>query len=78
MGLLDEIKASSKRHKNQCKFGELLDTLNKSDRAEIEEALADKSISVLAIVTVLHNHGYVTSKTNCSDHRKKVCCCVPK
>lgn len=78
MGLLDEIKATAQRGKNQCKFGALLDSLDKADRAEVEQALQDSSISVLAIVTVLHSHGYITSKTNLRDHRKGLCCCVAK
>lgn len=78
MGLLDEMKTASHRGKQQCKFGALLDTLDKNDRNEIEQALQDETISILAIVTVLHTHGFQTSKTNLRDHRKGQCCCVAK
>lgn len=78
MGLLDEMKATSNRGKRECKFSTLLNTLNKTDRTEVEQALADERISVAAIITVLHAHGYITSKTNLRDHRKGLCCCVTK
>lgn len=60
-----------------CSIGELIATLDDTDRAELQEWLANAAYRHTAIVASLRAAGHVVSRQMVSWHRRGECKCRP-
>jgi hypothetical protein len=72
---LDAFKEASKPVRAPCSVTVLLRSLDAKDRAALEEALADASVSHTAIAKVLTAEGHRTTGQTVGRHRTGGCLC---
>lgn len=76
MAFADEVAAHSKRPGIPCSINVFLSGLDADERAEIEEALADRSLQSGAIIAALKARGHdVTYSQQWGRHRGGRCSC---
>lgn len=78
MGLLEEAKVIQKDKATRlypCAVVVLFTELGKSDAAELEAALADKTIDAVTLATVLRNRGHQIGNKQIQNHRAGRCPC---
>lgn len=77
MGLLDEIKTLNQPHQRGCAVADILSALEAKDRAELEAALQDATLTHKAIATALINRGYKVHPAGkqIAKHRRGECAC---
>lgn len=73
--LLDEIRAAQEKKGAECSVKILLDKLDASDRAAIEEAFGDPAIFGTSIAKVLKSRGYDVAGHTIQRHRRGGCTC---
>lgn len=79
MGLLEEIhQTNDATRPNLCVVHQILDEMSDTDRKDLEAALADVSITHVAIARVLHQRGYPvgTHGKSVAAHRRDQCGCA--
>lgn len=79
MGLLDDITMTNAALRpNQCAIRHALDEMAEADRDDLEAALADISITHVAIARVLNQRGYPvgTHGKSVAAHRRGQCGCA--
>lgn len=77
-GLFSEIKASDTRAFHggtPCTVKEVLESLEKNDREDLEKALEDRSIMGTSITNVLKRRGFNISAHTVQRHRRGGCSC---
>jgi hypothetical protein len=76
MGLLDECRQEqASRSKAQCRIAHVLDSMEKSDRDDLNAAMDDTSIQHVTITNVLRAKGHDLGKHSVSTHRRGQCGC---
>lgn len=76
MGILDEIKQEQSNAKlTRCRVGLFLEGLDKAERQEVEEALADGSYMHTTISKVITARGVDVGAGAVSNHRRGICGC---
>lgn len=74
--LLEEMRTEARRPKGPpCGMAVILDQLDDQERAQLEEALSDRSITAHIIATVLTNHGHRVALQTVGRHRGGRCAC---
>lgn len=74
--LLEEMRTEARKPKGPpCGMGVILDQLGSEERAQLEEALADRLITAHIIATVLSNHGHRVAIQTVGRHRGGRCAC---
>lgn len=73
MGLMDEIQAERQTGAPVCSWAKLLDQLDKADRADVDAAVADESITGAAIVRALRARGHKVTEKAVRRHRREEC-----
>ena len=58
-----------------CGMARLIDGMAESDKADLEQALADPTITASAIDRALRKNGFVVSGNMVRRHRRKDCAC---
>jgi len=74
MGKLSDLALPSLEIK--CAFAKLLDTLDKEDRAILEDALANPRWANRSLVEELQKRGFATSRDSLTHHRNGRCKCL--
>ncbi len=75
MGLLDEIHAAAPTRKRPCSVATLMATMSKEDAKQLSTALADPSISHMAISNALVARGCDMEYQRLMRHRNGRCGC---
>jgi uncharacterized membrane protein YgcG len=77
MGLLDEIQTHNQPVSRGCVVRDTLDALSKEERAELEAALQDATITHKAIAVALINRGHKMHPAGkqVAKHRRGECAC---
>ena len=74
--LFDKIKTASESIPGgTCTAGKLLEALTPADRADLEAALADRSIPATIIAKVLTETGHKIGDDAVQRHRRGACAC---
>jgi hypothetical protein len=79
MGLLDDIKeVSSAKRDNGCPIHQTLKRMSSEDQADLDAALADPTVTHVAIARVLNQRGYPigTNGKGVAAHRREQCGCT--
>jgi hypothetical protein len=75
MSLLDEIQAARLGRGTVCSVTSLRETLDPTDRAHFDEALADPTVSAAAIARAVNNRGHKIGQYAIGRHRRRDCTC---
>ena len=75
MGLLDELKKEEPPAKHICGVTKTLETMEKTDSADLLSALNDHGIMATSISRVLQRRGINLKPDAIRRHRKKDCRC---
>lgn len=75
--LFKDIMSENDRTVDICGMVKLLATMSDEDRADVQRALDNPTVTVAAIDRALRKHGYVTNPTTMRRHRRGDCCCGP-
>lgn len=73
MSIYDEIVAE--QPVSICKFGKVLRELDPDDRAGLEQALSNPSITQISVVNVLNRRGHHVDRDTVSKHVRGKCVC---
>ena len=75
LSLSDLIAAEAKRPGTKCSFIHIFKTLDKADRATLEAALADESVTGASLHRALLRAGFTLGKDTVRRHRSGECSC---
>ena len=76
VGLFDEMVQENRPHRKPCGVSAYMGEMDKKDRAELEQALADSKLLSSAIHRVLERRGFVGSESMIRRHRRGACGCL--
>lgn len=75
MGLMDDILDANVKPSKMCLFYEFVVSLNDENRKDLEEALADQTITSQAIFVACRKYGYTRGESVLRRHRRRDCAC---
>jgi hypothetical protein len=75
MGLLEEFKGEPRRVSRRCSVSIIKDGLDKKDRADLDDAIADPLIQASTIARVLERKSIKITASAIARHRRGDCCC---